>query len=351
MRPISRDQILRLAKVCRLHRSSIIKGIQPAVRGRASGTDTGPCRSRIGGHPDLPADLEWPCWDQRPLIEPAIQEVEENLEYYRSPRWLEPDPDGDDDLSLEDRLEWRDDLIRRAESRIEELRARTVRGPVPLAFLAQLDLSELVGLPHGLPLPEEGLLSFFYDMEEQPGGYSPEHKGGFRVIHTGAGEAVEEREAPGGFPSALVSKRTPVAFAACWSFPSEATVSEREYRKLDDRLTDFHFSWRELDPLPHHQVGGIENPVQNPMQESLCLVTRGVDTGGEVRISRVHAAVLLGRLARPVLRGKAEIPGRKRSVAVFLQSVKLELSRIFPTFRDRARFLAFWPIDLAASGL
>ncbi len=96
-------------------------------------------RSRFGGEPDLPADFVWP-------------------RYFG--------------------MNYADD----------------VEAERPLAFLAQIDLSQ-VRLGGGL-LPESGLLSFFYELESSPWGFDPKNAGCARVYYFPEGSVLSRRALP-----------------------------------------------------------------------------------------------------------------------------------------------------------
>lgn len=51
----------------------------------------------------------------------------------------------------------------------------------PLTFLAQFNCAEFTALDARHILPDHGLLSFFYEMDSQPWGFAPEHKGALKV--------------------------------------------------------------------------------------------------------------------------------------------------------------------------
>lgn len=51
-----------------------------------------------------------------------------------------------------------------------------------LAFLGQLDLAEVAAL-EAAPLPDRGLLLFFYDVATRPSGLESSHRGSCRVVH------------------------------------------------------------------------------------------------------------------------------------------------------------------------
>jgi hypothetical protein len=53
----------------------------------------------------------------------------------------------------------------------------------PLSFIAQINLADVALYSPAATLPTTGLLSFFYDLEEQPWGYDPHNLGGFRVLY------------------------------------------------------------------------------------------------------------------------------------------------------------------------
>ena len=53
----------------------------------------------------------------------------------------------------------------------------------PLSFLAQIDLKEISALDKEHRLPEDGILSFFYDLETMTWGFDPEDKGSAQVFY------------------------------------------------------------------------------------------------------------------------------------------------------------------------
>jgi hypothetical protein len=88
--------------------------------------DTQPRTSKLGGLPDLRLGAPWP-------MRPAYEE--------RKPTGL--------------------------------FRRRQVRAARPLSFLAQIDLRDIAAAGCDLPLPDAGLLLFFYDLTAQPWGFDP----------------------------------------------------------------------------------------------------------------------------------------------------------------------------------
>src|ERR1043166_8909001 len=64
----------------------------------------------------------------------------------------------------------------------------------PLAFVAQLRLSDVAALDVEQVLPGNGYLQFFYDLEVW--GYDPKHRGGWRVFYHPLDSAALQRVAP-----------------------------------------------------------------------------------------------------------------------------------------------------------
>lgn len=66
----------------------------------------------------------------------------------------------------------------------------------PLTLIAQINLSDaaLAGDVH--PLPGTGVLSFFYDTEEQPWGGEEDDRKGWKVLYYEDPAALERREVP-----------------------------------------------------------------------------------------------------------------------------------------------------------
>ena len=54
-------------------------------------------------------------------------------------------------------------------------------GPATIDFLLQINLAEASPFDQTESLPKSGLLSFFYDLKEQPWGYDPKQLNGFRI--------------------------------------------------------------------------------------------------------------------------------------------------------------------------
>src|SRR5688572_30057703 len=127
MASVTRDEAIKIvqARVPEPHATNIVASLRPSIRIRpqkVSGGNFDIGASRLGGNPDVPDDFEWPHWHTE--------------------------------------LEGYDQEARRPFKRPAEDR--------PLAFLAQIRLSDVTPLDIERLLPPSGWLYFFYDVEAGP---------------------------------------------------------------------------------------------------------------------------------------------------------------------------------------
>lgn len=168
---VNREQAIDHLRESRLaaHFGVLVESLRPSVRlhRRPVSIEDAPIgASRFGGPPDLPPGFVWPIWN----------------------------------VTRRGGFLWR--------KRIKKL--------VPLDFLAQIDLTELSRLaPEAIPIecPKDGMLYFFYDIDEQPRGSRPEHALGFRVAYATGFPRLERQSGPpasksGVPPPSLISVET-----------------------------------------------------------------------------------------------------------------------------------------------
>jgi uncharacterized protein YwqG len=163
----------------------------------------------------------------------------------------------------------------------------------PLAFVAQINLSEV---PANNLLPNTGVLSFFYDMEQSAWGFDPNHREGFRTWYFPDASVLVRRSDPprpvqGGMLrrlQAVVSKPARasafhscrLAFDSFLSLPDLAATSVADLLlELEDEEIYSSFLETYIGPAPHHQLLGLPQPVQGEMELECQLVTNGLYTG------------------------------------------------------------------------
>lgn len=153
----------------------------------------------------------------------------------------------------------------------------------PLSFVGQLNLAEVASFPCCAELPSCGLISCFYDSEQQVWGFDPADKGGFVVLYEPEPRALVRTD----FPEAL-----DVRFESCrLSFSAKSTLPDWESPHFDELnlSDDQRDAWfevlEELDDedgsLGGHQVLGHPAQVQGDMATECQLVTNGLYCGDE----------------------------------------------------------------------
>lgn len=154
----------------------------------------------------------------------------------------------------------------------------------PLVFLLQIDLGETAPLDRDGLLPKSGLLSFFYELDSQPWGYSPAHRGGARVYWFPAGTALAETDLPEELEEDFRLPELALAFEAAPCLPHwddlEALAPE-----VSERLGDDYDRYEELKKergtageYASHLLG-YPDVIQNPMGPECERVARGYDCG------------------------------------------------------------------------
>lgn len=153
----------------------------------------------------------------------------------------------------------------------------------PLAFLAQFNLAECAVDSPQWRMPRTGLLSFFYDAEDQPWGIEAGDISSWRVLyHDGAAEKnLETIKAPKSLSKEFVCGATGLKPIAGLSLPTLTTIAalktplakladaknERLHSGYCDLLDSLNEPTGGLDPSP--QLGGWPAEEQGSMPEEL----------------------------------------------------------------------------------
>ena len=141
---------------------------------------------------------------------------------------------------------------------------RSDRGP--LSFIGQIDFRELRGFGgDGLVLPNDGILAFFYDVEDQPWGYDPSHASGWALAYAPDSASAVDVEAPHG---AIPFNEEPLTPTSTLSLPWPGDLALESFAEHPEQAPwarayrDFaeSFTASSAPPLalgPHRQqVGG-----------------------------------------------------------------------------------------------
>jgi uncharacterized protein YwqG len=167
---------------------------------------------------------------------------------------------------------------------------RSDRGP--LSFVGQLDFGELFEVHRGqAELPDAGILSFYYDVEEQPWGYDPGHAAGFALLYEPERARAIEVEPPDG---AIPFDVEPLSATFGWSLPTLEDLSTRSWvfespaqrKYYADYQAEHSTSQGGGIPGLRQQVGGHAEWLKPDGRLTAELASSGVHAGGEPRTWR-----------------------------------------------------------------
>jgi uncharacterized protein YwqG len=154
-------------------------------------------------------------------------------------------------------------------------------GDVPLSFVAQFDLSAVQPFDVDKALPASGMLSFFFDANQEVYGSDPADRAGWKVNYSTADKARLKRRA---FPDKLPKEAQFIPCAV--TFSSEVTLPQRP--NLLDKTLDWNDKERQaysdlMAAFPseedrkklHHRLLGHSDDLQDDMHLQAQLVSHG----------------------------------------------------------------------------
>ena len=153
---------------------------------------------------------------------------------------------------------------------------------VPMAFLAQIRLSDAVAHDPDARLPRSGMLYFFYEAQEQKWGFDPKDRDHWKVIyHDGDPGTLQPAEPPANLPEESRFRCCRVTFSTEIGVPPYDSLTVERLRLSD---TEGDAYGRLLDALerhePIHRLLGYPEPIQGDMQAECQFASNGVNTGG-----------------------------------------------------------------------
>jgi len=152
----------------------------------------------------------------------------------------------------------------------------------PLAFIAQLNLSELASFQAAKVLPNSGHLYFFYHAEQKTWGFDPNDRGSWHVFYAKPDAALARVKPPkdlnrdGRFRACVLEYREILTLPPIESADIEAFHLTEEQR---DAYFDVYQSLSESNDASPSRVLGHPNPIQGDMQTECALVTGGLFVG------------------------------------------------------------------------
>src|SRR6266699_4593953 len=172
------------------------------------------------------------------------------------------------------------------------------RKGLPQSFIAQIHLNEVRPYDTNKLLPQDGMLWFFYDAQQQTFGADPADLGGWRVIFMdGNSRGLQRTPAPAQLPAASQFKACNITFA------SEITLSQQpklEIPNLD--WTDAEQKQYEtlLSTFPnaadhamvHHRLLGHPDTIQDDMRLECQLASHGVKDISDPRATELSKGAM-----------------------------------------------------------
>jgi len=155
----------------------------------------------------------------------------------------------------------------------------------PLAFIAQIHLSDLP--PHEFleVLPSQGVLSFLYSAQQETWGFAPQDKGSWRVLHLEE-QGLQRRTPPPGLPDEGICKSCGLDYVPSFTLPaSESPHIDLDFSRVPrDEINQ----WIELkgafeqlvdDGRWLNRLLGHPDQMQNDMLRTAQLASHGLYCG------------------------------------------------------------------------
>jgi uncharacterized protein YwqG len=162
----------------------------------------------------------------------------------------------------------------------------------PLDFVMQVNLEEAAPYDRAQFLPKTGLLTFLWDLKNQPPSYDPQQLTGFKVLYFPTGTRLVRRPAePNGLAPVFQLPELTVSFRQTWSVPHpNSNLGERideQLSEVDLELGDQYYEFCKAICLQNapagqrslHQLGGHSHNVQGDMQLYAEMVSHGLNYG------------------------------------------------------------------------
>jgi uncharacterized protein YwqG len=154
----------------------------------------------------------------------------------------------------------------------------------PLAFIAQVSLADVTELDRERVLPSNGWLCFFYDSANQPWGYDPAYKSGWRMLHFDAPADSLRRATPPAFGGGQTAfEPCEVTAEAEDTLPdTSALITEGVLEHMSD---DFHAYFEFVDEYAgsdagcRHRLLGNPDVIQGEMRRSCQFASNGLYCG------------------------------------------------------------------------
>ncbi|HEY3342232.1 MAG TPA: YwqG family protein, partial [Anaerolineae bacterium] len=174
----------------------------------------------------------------------------------------------------------------------------------PMSFVAQIRLSDLHSLDAAQGLPATGLLSFFYDAQQQTFGDKPSTRDGWAVIyHDGAPVPAKlaRLPAPGALPTEARFKACALTFTPEWTLPTDPAGESSSLKMSTDEQSKYETLLANYPTVNdhatiHHRLLGRPNWLQDDMRSQCQLMSHGVSSASDPRAAALMRDASKGQL-------------------------------------------------------
>lgn len=265
--------------------------------------------TKIGGRPDLPANVAWPVRPAWPDAEEGgVETFRQMVEEYTSEESIQSAREGLEEFAQQFPPEQHQTMLTHMKETLksifspkhrqmmesmakmvatqEQARQAIMKSAQPLSFVAQINFAELWAAgPLDTDMPRHGVLSIFYDTVAQAWGGNPHDGTGFAILFHDADETLSRREEPDELQRDGDSRFSPVACIphACMTpLPVDTALYAR--LELPKKITKRVREWGESGESPLcantggedwqcHRIGGWPTPIQGDMQTDCAFIT------------------------------------------------------------------------------
>lgn len=150
----------------------------------------------------------------------------------------------------------------------------------PLSFLAQINLKDIADLDEENLLPQNGILSFFYELETMTWGFDPKDRGSAKVYYFPNESELSAADLPDGLEEYAKLPELAVDFKQQISIPEYSEFNDEIEYEWDDYYecgTECGYEYDEWGD--YTKLFGYPDVIQNPMEEECESVTRGYRQG------------------------------------------------------------------------
>ena len=171
----------------------------------------------------------------------------------------------------------------------------------PLSFVAQIRLEEVVPYDSAHVLPPKGLLSFFYDAQQETYGGSPADRDGFHIFYFADAAGVWRQSFPEALPASARFTPCAVSFATELTLPETPTVAlpnlvwtpdqQKTYEAVLATLPGADVGASGGRPAPQDQLLGYPDTLQDDMRLECQLASHGVDVSQMASDPRAKALI------------------------------------------------------------